>query len=241
MPKKPKTARTTFTLSTDGCASMSREELEVEKAKYERQIAAEFAIAISDRFKRPFEVQSDPLPEADERDAVLIDDQGVQQGIQLAELRDVDRQMRLARDVKPTGSGVDSPALVQRMLEIVQRKSQHYASSEKPDLWLVIHSTDYPTSLLMSMSRPARAWLASNPSPFSTIWVCHSTTQPDAGCIEQLWPPGAESDFVKAILNDPAPVEKVKQNLWRAEEIMSLGTIRRAKLQIRGSDGPPVP
>lgn len=226
MPKKPKTTRTTFALSTERGASISRQELEVEKTKYEKQIASEFATAISCRLKRRFELQSDPLPEADDRDAVLRDEHGVRQRIQLVELRDVDRQRRMASDEQATKSDLDAESLEQRMLDTIRRKTERYPSTKGDDLWLVVHSSDYPTTLLMFASRSARAFLANNRCPFSIIWVFHSTIQPDAGCIEQLWPAGFESDSVRAILGSDVPSDAYRIQLFRGEEMKSLGTVR---------------
>jgi len=231
MPDKPQTTRTTFTLSAERGASISRQQLEVEKTKYERQIASEFATAISCRLKRRFELQSDSLREADECDAVLRDDHSVQQRIQLVELRDVDRQRRLARDEKPIKSELDRESLEQRMLDTIRRKTERYPSTKGNDLWLVVHSFDYPTTLLMSASRSARTFLENKLCPFSIIWVFHSSIQPDAGCLEQLWPPGSESDFVKAILGSNDCPKASRVHLFRGEEMLSLGSVRRLKVR----------
>jgi hypothetical protein len=227
MPKKPKTTRAIFRLSAREGASLTREELEIEKTKYERQIASEFATAISDRLRRHFELDSQPLPEADERDAVLVCENGALQRIQLAELRNVDRQLRLARSEEPTNPNLDLVALEKQMLDAITKKAEHYPSSSDTDLWLVVHSSDYPSTFLMSASRSARNFLANNQCPFSVIWVFHSSMQPDAGCIEQLWPPGSESDFVRAILDGAAPKKTDRAELWRGEQMMAFGNVRR--------------
>jgi hypothetical protein len=231
MPNKPKTTRTTFILSTERGASISKQELEVEKTKYERQIASEFATAISCRMNRRFGLQSDPLPEADDRDAVLSDEHGVQQGIQLVELRDVNRQNRLTRDEKPTSTDLDVKSLEGRLLDEIVKKFTKTSLTNANDLWLVVHSSDYPTSSLMFASRSARAFLSNKQCPFSIIWVFHSTVQPDAGCVEQLWPPGSESDFVKSFLDSDVSSEVPREKLFRGEEMMSLGIVRRFKFR----------
>lgn len=226
MHRKSLTTRTTAALSAAHGLSLSTQALEREKTRYERQIAAEFATAISPRLDRKFELVPDPLPEADVRDAVLRDEHGVLQPIQLVEVRDVDRQRRLEHHDEPMSADVDHAALEQNLLHQIRVKSQKCASAKNDGPWLLVHSSDYPASVLMFASRSAREFLASNPPPFSIIWVFHSTTQADAGCIEQLWPPGSESDFVKAILSSDVPASAFRNHLWRGEEIVSLWKVR---------------
>lgn len=186
MPKRPITTRNIAQIGTKSGVKVCSESLPRENRGDEKQMVLEFTAALPQKICAEFSVSKNWPPENDPCDGVLIDSRGVEIGVQLVEVRNKERQRHLAGEL-PSASdrSIDTTELAQEITVLVKKKMNLTTDTEQ--FWLVIHSYDYPLSLLQNLSQEARELLSQNEHHYDRVWIMYSPYGGDAELAE-LWP-----------------------------------------------------